>query len=586
MGTKKKAKAEPAATPAAAADFVPLKAGDIWTHPETGAKYKAVSGECEKGCAFGKKSHKGECPLPVGEDGMPSCHADNVMLTPDTDEAAPETAPQGKKPGKPAKGKKAKAKPEAVPSAAVSNLTKRQIDVPAGNMIHAAWNVREDMSEESITDLVASIRAVGLIHRITVRSSDLENPACESYTILAGHRRYEACVLAGMTSIPCELVECDDKQALMITAIENLHRKDLTAMEESEVVEGLLNVGLSAEEVAEQTGRHLRWVYRRASVRGLTKAWRDMAKANGLCAAFLEVVARYPENTQALVFKGLSDWDQKNIVKGGGAVETVERMFGNVSHSCKTALWGKKHPEWCENCPRCSAAVLELFDHETFKDDGALCLDPVCWGEMTEKWVVEEKARLADKHGECRTVTSDRRYNLGDTRNRKDAGHTIPVMVDEGHAAGTVLWIADKAKPGKGEDGEDEEVKTGPSKAERLMAKEIKRMAEWVLEDGNVANWARAVTVGERLALAMAFSISPCNELEGEHEYDDMGIYAKLLECGDTSDAFESCIKYKLHEYLRSEKVTGCGPVYDKAVKLDVLFGCDRTVARKVQVQE
>jgi hypothetical protein len=197
--------------------------------------------------------------------------------------------------------------------------------------------------------------------------------------------------------------------------------------------------------------------------------------------------------------------------------------------------------------------------------------------------VAEEQSRLAAKHGDCKAVTNEDRYKLRDTRNKKDGGHTVPVIVNDGDAAGTVLWCADKDK--EPVDGE-EPTTSGPSKAERAMSKEIKRMADWLRDDKNVASWFASATTSERLCLALAFGVTSVCDLNGEHSYEKLGTYQSLLEIGDVSGIFAEHIRGSMLEYIRSEKVTGCGPIYERCVKLDELFGCDRTVARKVEVQD
>lgn len=84
-----------------------------------------------------------------------------------------------------------------------------------------------------LTELIASIREKGVLEPLIVR------PHEEGYQIVAGERRWRACLQAGVTSVPCIEKDVDDKEMLEIALIENLQRKDLTPFEEAEGLQSL-----------------------------------------------------------------------------------------------------------------------------------------------------------------------------------------------------------------------------------------------------------------------------------------------------------------------------------------------------------
>lgn len=450
MATKKKAKVKPVQTPTASEQTV-LVAGMIWTDPKDGQQYNVVKSEDQdvpcKGCHFFDAA--ADCPQ-ADSDGSPFCETSNdrfVQFKKITQAASSvvRTAPPADftKVPKVEKSKVKKAKPAAsltVPI--ITGLTTCQRDIPAANLVHAEWNKRGVIEPEDVADLVASIKAVGLIQRIAVRVLNDTD-----YTILAGHRRFEACKIAGLEPIPCDVVECDGKKAHMITAIENMHRSELTAMQEAEVVEDLLEVEYTAEEIAEQTSWNVRRVYRRASLRTLTPKWRNTAHAHVLCAAFLEEVSRLPPATQDAVFGKLSNrWDCKKVFDNGGDVAMVKDAIGDLTMELSKAQWAKKHPEWCANCERCSNASTTLFD-ETEVGENAMCLDKHCWEQRKAALVTEQQVELKAKYGEVRTASGDdyRWGRLREAKSRKDKDHSVPVVITDGDNAGKTVWVAGAA---------------------------------------------------------------------------------------------------------------------------------------------
>ncbi|MBQ6539689.1 MAG: ParB/RepB/Spo0J family partition protein [Oscillospiraceae bacterium] len=97
--------------------------------------------------------------------------------------------------------------------------------------------------------LADSIEKYGVLQPITVRR--LEN----GYGLVAGDRRLRAARMAGLTRIPCILVDADDTDSTVLALVENLHRRDLDFIQEAEALNRLISDhGLSREEAARRVG--------------------------------------------------------------------------------------------------------------------------------------------------------------------------------------------------------------------------------------------------------------------------------------------------------------------------------------------
>ena len=109
---------------------------------------------------------------------------------------------------------------------------------------------RRDFDEEALAELADSIQKHGLIQPIVVRP--LTNG---TYSIVAGERRWRACRMAGLSSVPVIIRELDDQEYMEIALIENLQREDLNAVEEALGYRALIdNHHLTQEQVAESVG--------------------------------------------------------------------------------------------------------------------------------------------------------------------------------------------------------------------------------------------------------------------------------------------------------------------------------------------
>lgn len=112
---------------------------------------------------------------------------------------------------------------------------------------------RVRFDEESLGELAASITEVGVLQPIVVRPGEPEG----TYVLIAGERRVRAAAAAGLTSIPAVIrSEESDERHLTEALIENVQRKDLSALEEAAAYRNLLeDFGMTHEVVASRVGK-------------------------------------------------------------------------------------------------------------------------------------------------------------------------------------------------------------------------------------------------------------------------------------------------------------------------------------------
>jgi ParB family chromosome partitioning protein len=109
---------------------------------------------------------------------------------------------------------------------------------------------RKHFDQEKLEELAESIKNHGVLEPIIVRRAGGE------YQIVIGERRWRACQLAGLATVPAVVKELSDREMTEMALIENLQREDLNAIEEAEGYQILIDeFSLTQEEVARSVGR-------------------------------------------------------------------------------------------------------------------------------------------------------------------------------------------------------------------------------------------------------------------------------------------------------------------------------------------
>lgn len=127
---------------------------------------------------------------------------------------------------------------------------KEVVKVRLSNIIPNRFQPRIAFDEEDLNELANSIKMYGVLQPLILR------PIGDKYEIIAGERRYKASSLAGLTEVPAILVNLDDQTSAELAIIENIQRKDLTAIEEARSYKKLLDIGnLTQDQLAAKMGK-------------------------------------------------------------------------------------------------------------------------------------------------------------------------------------------------------------------------------------------------------------------------------------------------------------------------------------------
>ena len=128
-------------------------------------------------------------------------------------------------------------------------MEKTILQVPVEDIIPNRFQPWLSFDDTSLNDLALSIKQHGIIQPLVLRRKN------DKYEIIAGERRFKAAKLAGLASVPAVISNLDDNASAEVAIVENIQRKDLTAIEEAKSFQALLDKGyMTQDELARKMG--------------------------------------------------------------------------------------------------------------------------------------------------------------------------------------------------------------------------------------------------------------------------------------------------------------------------------------------
>ena len=197
---------------------------------------------------------------------------------------------------------------------------KESLFLPISQVESCSAQPRKQFDPDALADLADSIRQHGIIQPLTVRKLQ-----SGYYQIIAGERRWRAARMAGLSEVPCIVIEADDRKAMELAMIENLQREDLNPIEEAQGYQTLVSqYGLTQEEAAQQVGKSRSAVANALRLLNLAPAVRALVEegklSGGHARALLPLSPAMQESTAATVLKNdLSVRQTELLVKKLGA---------------------------------------------------------------------------------------------------------------------------------------------------------------------------------------------------------------------------------------------------------------------------
>jgi len=266
----------------------------------------------------------------------------------------------------------------------ISFLSSQKIDnkgitsVELSKIIVNGFNPRKTFAETELKELADSIRQVGVLQPVLVR------PKGNRFEIVCGERRYRACVLSEMETIPAIVRNLSDDEALEIAITENLQRRDISPIEEAEAYKRLADTGrYDVASLAVRFGKSEAYIRNRMKLNDLTDSILQLVSDNTLSISVALELCRYSAGVQTDIYeKHLSgdpnlmymDWCKLT------AKEFISRLESNYCADLSRYSFDKSE---CAMCP------LNTNAYTLFPENEGKCTNLLCLRDKNKQFLVE-----------------------------------------------------------------------------------------------------------------------------------------------------------------------------------------------------
>lgn len=185
------------------------------------------------------------------------------------------------------------------------------------------YQPRKEFNQEALDALVNSIKEKGVLQPLLVRKNG------EKYEIIAGERRWRASKIAGLNEVPVIEKELNNQEVLEVALIENLLRENLTAIEEAEGFNRLINEFSHTHEALSQiVGKSRSYITNTLRLLSLPVSIQEMIKNNVLSAG----------HARALIGLDNAEEIAKKIVDKGLTVRQTEDLVNKIKNNTLTQI--------------------------------------------------------------------------------------------------------------------------------------------------------------------------------------------------------------------------------------------------------
>ena len=273
-------------------------------------------------------------------------------------------------------------------------------------------NCRSRMNQAKFEDLVQNVKKVGILEPALVRK-DGEG----KFVLIAGHRRLAAAKEAGLSEIPVRLLDVTEAQAIEIQALENLHREDLSPLDEARAFKRLLDLGQhTVETLAAQVDKSVQYVYRSLRLLELPSKAIKALEEGVITTGHAQQILRAPEkNAECYAFATTRmEWQKR--------YPTVDELRDYIDKRIAKDLAAAPFPKEavyagevaCSACPFNTGNQNALFDGAT----KGHCTNPCCFNKKTAAYYKELQTTGAARYAGLKFMgaASDNGYASGPER--------------------------------------------------------------------------------------------------------------------------------------------------------------------------
>jgi ParB/RepB/Spo0J family partition protein len=260
--------------------------------------------------------------------------------------------------------------------------------LPIDQVAASPLNPRKVFAEEPLQELADSIKEHGLQQPIVVRAKGAD----DSYEIIMGERRYRACKLAGLTTIPA-IIRSDvvtDSQHLELALIENLHRRDIDAIEQAMGYAQLSKMGYSYSQIAQKVNLSQPSIANAMRLLELPETVRAVVQRGELGATHARALIKYsafPAFLEAII-----PYVTERKITTHDLERVLAYQIGDVAVKAKAAVrlksWDADFDQSvCKACPFKAYVKADYYEY---------CLKPDHYDQLTKEARKAKKAAAAE----------------------------------------------------------------------------------------------------------------------------------------------------------------------------------------------
>ena len=196
--------------------------------------------------------------------------------------------------------------------------------IPVEEIRSNPYQPRKNFDQEALEELAESVRQNGVLQPIIVRKS-----SAKGYELVAGERRHKASVIAGLKTIPAIVRELNEEFMIRYAILENLQREDLSALEEADAYQLMIDkLSLTQEKVADALGKSRSHVANHLRLRTLPDEVKQLITDNKLSMGQARTLRSLGDEKQVIALA-------KKAVKEHLTVRQLEKIVSDIKKDGK-----------------------------------------------------------------------------------------------------------------------------------------------------------------------------------------------------------------------------------------------------------
>lgn len=303
-------------------------------------------------------------------------------------------------------------------------------------------NPRKSFDPRALGELSDSIKVVGVLQPITVRSKPVEEQEHgEKYQLVCGERRWRAAAMAGLKEIPAIIRELTDDEAVDVAITENLQRKDVSPLEEADAFKYLLDKGQSIADLCGRFGKSEFYVRGRLKLLTMSDDFRELLDAGKISISQAMEIVKFDEEVQRKMYEqhfAQQCWNSWHDLNAKALYQRTVQSYTKILDRYK---FDKGE---CDTCPNCS----KNFSLFAAGDEEVTCQNDSCLQRKKREYELGSALKLQKQHPDADFYTMHK--DCLKKAELEKQGHEVKIWPGWPNRIGAVVTKELKSKVEKG----------------------------------------------------------------------------------------------------------------------------------------